>query len=245
MNFNNHARCDTVPFSTLRPRQNGRHFADNIFKCILLNENVWIPIKISLNFFTKGPINNIPSLVQIMVWRRPGAKPLSEPMMVSLLTHICVTRPEWVNQNWSKLTPFILYTQSVSCWQPYHYRRLERWSVWLPLKRLLIQPPFCPSVVYSKWWIKCQGQGNNFGMEVGRKSIMALILVKYAICQPQFGPDWVECRLNACNIWAWLLFEAVFKANWKLSSQESWGFIGMKLAPGILWGSQHVAVIAS
>ena len=31
-----------------------------------------------------------------MVWRRPGDKPLSEPMMVSLLTHICVTRPQWV-----------------------------------------------------------------------------------------------------------------------------------------------------
>ena len=35
-------------------------------------------------------------LVQIMVWRRLGAKPLSEPKMVSLLTHICVTRPQWV-----------------------------------------------------------------------------------------------------------------------------------------------------
>ena len=32
-----------------------------------------------------------------MDWRRPGDKPLSEPMMVSLLTHICVTRPQWVN----------------------------------------------------------------------------------------------------------------------------------------------------
>ena len=30
-----------------------------------------------------------------MVWRRPGDKPLSEPMMVNLLTHICVTRPQW------------------------------------------------------------------------------------------------------------------------------------------------------
>ena len=39
----------------------------------------------------------IPSLVQIMAWRRPGDKPLSEPMMVSLLTHICVTGPQWVN----------------------------------------------------------------------------------------------------------------------------------------------------
>ena len=31
-----------------------------------------------------------------MAWRRPGDKPLSEPMMVSLLTHICVTRPQRV-----------------------------------------------------------------------------------------------------------------------------------------------------
>ena len=82
--------------NTLRQRQNGRHFADYIFKCIFLNENIWIPIKISLKFVPKGPINNILSLVQMMFWRRPGAKPLSEPMMVSLLTHICVTRPQWV-----------------------------------------------------------------------------------------------------------------------------------------------------
>ena len=81
----------------LRPRQNGRHFADAIFKCIFLNENVWIPIKISLKFVPKGPINNIPALVQIMAWRRPGDKPLSETRMVRLPTNICVTRPQWVN----------------------------------------------------------------------------------------------------------------------------------------------------
>ena len=83
--------------NTLGPRQNGRHFTDDIFKCILLNENVWISIKISLKFVPKGPINNIPALVQIMAWRLPGDKPLSEPMMVNLPTHICVTRPQWVN----------------------------------------------------------------------------------------------------------------------------------------------------
>ena len=84
-------------FNTLRPGQNGRHVADDIFKCIFLNENVWIPIKISLKFVPKGPINNIPAMVKIMAWRRPGDKPLSEPMMVRLPTHICVTRPQWVN----------------------------------------------------------------------------------------------------------------------------------------------------
>ena len=32
-----------------------------------------------MKFVPKGPINNIPALVQIMAWRRPGDKPLSEP----------------------------------------------------------------------------------------------------------------------------------------------------------------------
>ena len=84
--------------NTLRPRQNGRHFADDIFKCIFLNENIRITLKISLKFVPEVRINNIPALVQIMAWRRPGDKLLSEPMMVSLLTHICVTRPQWINQ---------------------------------------------------------------------------------------------------------------------------------------------------
>ena len=86
-----------LEFNSLRPRQNGRYFPDDIFKCIFLNENVRISIKISLKFVPKGPINNIPALVQIMAWRRPGDKPLSEPMVVRLLTHICVTRPQLVN----------------------------------------------------------------------------------------------------------------------------------------------------
>ena len=83
-------------FNTLRPRPNGRRFADDTFKRIFLNENVRISIKVSLNFVPKGPINNNPALVQIMAWCRLGDKPLSEPMLVSLLSHICVARPQWV-----------------------------------------------------------------------------------------------------------------------------------------------------
>ena len=57
LNYPSSSAC----FNTLRLRQNGRHFADNIFKCIVLNENVWIVIKISLKFVPKGPNNNIPA----------------------------------------------------------------------------------------------------------------------------------------------------------------------------------------
>ena len=49
--------------NTLRPRQNGRYFPDDIFKYILVNENVSILIRIWLKFVPKGPIDNIPALV--------------------------------------------------------------------------------------------------------------------------------------------------------------------------------------
>ena len=68
--------------------KNGRHIPDDIFKRICLNENVSISLKISLKFVPKVQFNNIQALLQIMAWRRPGHKPLSEPMVVSLLTHL-------------------------------------------------------------------------------------------------------------------------------------------------------------
>ena len=69
-------------------QQNGRYFPDDIFKCIFLNENVWIPVKISLKYVPKGPINNIPASVQIMAWRHSGDKPLSEPIESDKTTSI-------------------------------------------------------------------------------------------------------------------------------------------------------------
>ena len=53
-------------FNTLRPTQNGRRFADDTFKRNFLNGNVRTSIEISLKYVPKGPINNIPALVQII-----------------------------------------------------------------------------------------------------------------------------------------------------------------------------------
>ena len=86
--------------NTLGPRQHRRRFADDIFNCIFFNENCCALIKTSLKYVRKGPIDNNPVLVQIMAWRRLGDKPFSEPIMVSLPTHICVARPQWVNNMW-------------------------------------------------------------------------------------------------------------------------------------------------
>ena len=76
--------------------QKCRHIANGIFKRIFSVENVWISLDISPKFVSKVQMNNNQALVQIMSWRRPGDKPLSEPIMVSLPMHIRVIRPQWV-----------------------------------------------------------------------------------------------------------------------------------------------------
>ena len=73
-------------------------FRRRYFQMHSLQWNVGILIKFSMKFVPKGPINNIPALVQIMAWRRPGDKPLSEPLMARLAAHICVTRPQRVKK---------------------------------------------------------------------------------------------------------------------------------------------------
>ena len=82
---------------TLRKRQKGQHFADDIFNCILLTEKCCVLIEISLNFFPKGPIDNNQAFAKIMAWRLPGHKRLPEPMMAYLLMYTHVIRPQWVN----------------------------------------------------------------------------------------------------------------------------------------------------
>ena len=64
------------------PGQNGRHFADGIFKCIFMNEKFCILIKISLKLVPNDLIDNKTALIQVMAWRRAGDKPLPEPMLM-------------------------------------------------------------------------------------------------------------------------------------------------------------------
>ena len=63
--------------------------ADDIFKCISMNEDVRIAIQISLKSVPKGSTDNKPALVQVMAWRRTGDKPLSEAMLTQF-TDACM-----------------------------------------------------------------------------------------------------------------------------------------------------------
>ena len=108
--------------NTLRRRQNFPSFADHIFKCIFLTEDAWISLKISFKFIRKFWINNIPTLPQVMAWRRPGEKPLSEAMMVSSLTHVCGTRGKWVNMTKYRIDFMSLKRNCFDCQNNIFYR---------------------------------------------------------------------------------------------------------------------------
>ena len=77
--------------TTLGLRQNCYHLADDIFKRVFLNENIWIAIKISLKFVPKGAFDNMPALVQTMAWRRQATSHYLKQLWLSLPTHICIT----------------------------------------------------------------------------------------------------------------------------------------------------------
>ena len=82
------------PAGTLRLRQNYRHSAVNIFKCIFLNENFRILNKISLKYVPYGLIGNMSALVQVMAWHRTGDKPLSEAMITQFIkAYMCHSAP--------------------------------------------------------------------------------------------------------------------------------------------------------
>ena len=93
--------------NTWRSRRNDRHLADDhLFSWMKI---YWCEFKFHWSFFPKGPINNIPALDQIMAWRQPGDKPLSDPRMFSLMTHIWVTRPQWVNKRHWEIGHFLRF----------------------------------------------------------------------------------------------------------------------------------------
>ena len=190
--------------NTLRPRQDGRHFPDDTFKCIFLNENIWITITISLKFVPKGPINNIPAMVQIMAWRRPGDKPLSEPMVVSLPTHICVARPQWV-----KYYIYMISNSKMHLSMPhgseYHYHHQGSFCACThPMRecRLLLDRrirKMIPASCTFPWWTKARWSNMQHHDTYG-----FFIDTLHA----KRGIYWLYYALNSC--WAWILMGVQF-----------------------------------
>ena len=73
---------------TLKQRQSGWHFANNISKYIFFNKDIWCQIEISLKVVPKGPINTKPALFQIMVRHWTVNKLLSELFTNTYMHHL-------------------------------------------------------------------------------------------------------------------------------------------------------------
>ena len=87
-----------------------------------------------------------------MAWRCPGEKPLSEPMLISLPTHICVTRPQWVNatymaqNNGQSHQLWMVVSIAVSPSMPSAYRSVEKGHLQVLLQKVSHEPFIQP------WW---------------------------------------------------------------------------------------------
>ena len=80
------SRCWLSPLMCLDvnsslPKQNGRHFTEDNYKCIFVNEKFCISIQISLKFVPLCPIGNKAALVHVMALHQTGDKPLPEVML--------------------------------------------------------------------------------------------------------------------------------------------------------------------
>ena len=203
--------CVQCMINSLRPRQNGRLFADDTFKRIFLNENIRISTKNSLKFVPKGLINNIPALVLIMAWRPPGDKPLSEPMLVRSLTHICVTRPQWVNSlTYSVLIVTLRIIDSSTTFRPIIFQVLSWWNIMMKM---------CP----SSFELYFQKRQNNY--DVRRKNQLVVPVVRLCLGEKavrvtgaslwnRLHKDMVQYRLMKC-------FKGKLK-NYYISKYHMW-----------------------
>ena len=124
------APCDESQqhfFNWLKPRQDGRHFADIIFKCILLNENICISNKISLKYVCWGLWQH---WFRLWLGTEQATRHYLNQWWAHLQRHVCVTQLQWVDSFWPSGN--IWHQTSMSRWldnclSPVRYRAIA-WS---------------------------------------------------------------------------------------------------------------------
>ena len=117
---------------------NCRHFHPtfwNAFSWMKIDE---FRLKFYLCLFLGDPTNNIPALVQVMVWRWQGDKPLSEAMVVRLPSHICVTQPPWVEECLAE----------ANTWRSKIIKIKQIQSFFKTVKPLICDKPTCQKMTY-------------------------------------------------------------------------------------------------
>ena len=104
--------------------------------------------------FTRVQLTIIPASVQIMTWRLSGDKPFSEPMVFSLLTDICVSLPQWVNElrTPSRRNGFVCMTtlQGLEDWVLFYMIGRKDPNLWCPRWYNIV---FIYYQCHCDWWL--------------------------------------------------------------------------------------------
>ena len=127
----------------------------------------------------------------MMAWRRPGDKPLSEPMMVSLLTHICVTQPQWVNITIVEIR--ICMSNNI----PWFNREwlLIHALILMPIQRISINKKG-PLMIWSKMvdmisWFKMVDMISQILTVIERKSLILHGQYPHCLSRPTLSGHWL------------------------------------------------------
>ena len=132
------------------------------------------PLRFHWNLFPRTQfIIFYPALVEIMGWRHPGDKPLSQPMMISLPTHICVTRPQWVE------CPTCLINSLVPGRCGSKFRSVNsKHMMWIKFKSIFKWNHFQVNATKLHWWLV--NTGSVYGLvSLGNKQLPEPMLTKF------------------------------------------------------------------
>ena len=82
--------------NTSMPKQDGRHFADKIFKCIFLNGSCCILSTSHWNMFAMAQLTMIQNWSRFLLGAKQATSHYLKQWELNLLTHICVSRPQQI-----------------------------------------------------------------------------------------------------------------------------------------------------
>ena len=141
-----------------------------------------------------------------MAWRRRGDKPLSEPMMVSLLTHICVTRPQWVNLSREILNKIKQYFYSNDILNSFFYKIISNTLLLSMIDRHVF------IFIRIKMWYLFVSNTRSYIFFI-RGPLLSL-LAKWCAAKCIFqGSNYYPSRFNECYRWKSLKLRRVSKMN--------------------------------
>ena len=143
--------CCLAAINSSLPGQNGRHFADNIFKHLFMNEKWCIFIQISLRFVPKGAIDSKSALVQVMAWRRTNTLGINEVLIFWLLSSSEKIYRHTLKKNFKcslqisrSMKPFNSLGPSDAIW---------RWRSWSILVQVMACCLRAPSHYLNQCWL--------------------------------------------------------------------------------------------